>query len=410
MHERLENNMTAQLLSNPKPALSKLAQWYRYYAMFSRTFADQVLSEANLKKGATVLDPWLGAGTTIASAGSLGFKPVGVDINPVMTTISSGRFITKTQATDLIESIDAHTDNAKCDPCEPLLDWFHPKTSAHFRNWTKYARSIDPENNSSKTCFLLTSLFETAKQLASGSKSKNPTWIKRDHLGSKPYISKSQLMREYVAFASNKADLCSPSLYQPLIKLCPSSSMGFENNSIDFVLTSPPYCTRIDYAVATRIELATLGYGENDVSILRDKLMGTPTIRRETLQPQTVWGQICCTLLNKIKEHCSKASYSYYYKTYIQYFHDLSESLQEIDRCVRKGGGIVMVVQDSFYKELHIDLQNIIIEMADGLGWRLYRQVDFEVKHSMRAINTKSLRYKRNSYATESALWFYKLS
>ena len=34
--------------------------------------------------------------------------------------------------------------------------------------------------------------------------------------------------------------------------------MDIAADSVDFVLTSPPYCTRIDSTAATRIELAVL--------------------------------------------------------------------------------------------------------------------------------------------------------
>jgi DNA modification methylase len=38
-----------------------------------------------------------------------------------------------------------------------------------------------------------------------------------------------------------------------------SQSIPLPNSFIDLVVTSPPYCTRIDYAVATSPELALLG-------------------------------------------------------------------------------------------------------------------------------------------------------
>ena len=50
------------------------------------------------------------------------------------------------------------------------------------------------------------------------------------------------------------------SIKEATLTVCNSESLEIEENSVDLVLTSPPYCTRIDYAVATSVELALLGF------------------------------------------------------------------------------------------------------------------------------------------------------
>src|SRR5207247_7810722 len=50
-----------------------------------------------------------------------------------------------------------------------------------------------------------------------------------------------------------------PRLGDSTIMLADTSTMALEDESVDLALTSPPYCTRIDYTAATRIELAVLG-------------------------------------------------------------------------------------------------------------------------------------------------------
>jgi hypothetical protein len=61
-----------------------------------------------------------------------------------------------------------------------------------------------------------------------------------------------------------------------LIEVASSESLPIGDKSVDFILTSPPYCTRIDYAVATMPELALIGYKLNsDFKSLRKQLIGT---------------------------------------------------------------------------------------------------------------------------------------
>jgi hypothetical protein len=99
-------------------------------------------------------------------------------------------------------------------------------------------------------------------------------------------------------------------------------ALPFEDRSVDFVLTSPPYCTRLDYPISTSFELAALGM-DPDVSLrdLRYASMGTPLIRKtESLEP--AWPASVDKLLTRIEAHQSKNSDTYYLPTYRQYFGD----------------------------------------------------------------------------------------
>ncbi len=42
-----------------------------------------LINFCNLEKDATLLDPFCGSGTTIVEANLLGFKSIGIDINPI---------------------------------------------------------------------------------------------------------------------------------------------------------------------------------------------------------------------------------------------------------------------------------------------------------------------------------------
>lgn len=74
------------------------------------------------------------------------------------------------------------------------------------------------------------------------------------------------------------------------------------------IITSPPYCTRIDYAIATVLELAILGFSsENYLTELRNKMIGTPTIIKEPIEIKKEWGTFANTFLKLVAEHESKA-------------------------------------------------------------------------------------------------------
>lgn len=105
--------------------------FYRYPARFSPQFARAAI-ECLTEHGDTVLDPFMGGGTSIIEALALGRKAIGVDINPLAT------FITRVKTTPLsvhdIRIIRAWTD--KLIPRINLHDQVEPDT--FWRNYQKH--------------------------------------------------------------------------------------------------------------------------------------------------------------------------------------------------------------------------------------------------------------------------------
>lgn len=176
------------------------------------------------------------------------------------------------------------------------------------------------------------------------------------------------------------------------------------DGSVGAAVTSPPYCTRIDYIIATRPELAVLGFSEDDLRALRKEMVGTPTIGRETPKRLDEWGATAIGFLASVEAHSSHASATYYRKYFTQYIDSLWRSLRELRRVLKPNGRAIIVVQDSYYKELHIDLAQMVREMAETLSWQQIEQTDFAIAKTKAAINPGARSWRTSFSATESAL------
>jgi DNA modification methylase len=86
------------VIPNPKNSRNGVDRFYWYYAAYSAEFARKTLSQIASSNGAIVVDPWNGSGTTTAAASDLGFKSVGLDLNPVAMIISHARFSSQADA------------------------------------------------------------------------------------------------------------------------------------------------------------------------------------------------------------------------------------------------------------------------------------------------------------------------
>ncbi len=261
--------------------------------------------------------------------------------------------------------------------------------------------------------FLYLALFRTVRTLLKRFVASNPTWIRtpRDsHFRLKPRtetifdVFGSQVL---AMVGAGQSELFEPhETSEATINIAPSESLPLANRSVNFALGSPPYCTRIDYAVATKPELAVLGYTKESFRELRQRLLGTSTVLRDAPRESRVWGHTCTSFLKRLKNHESKASKTYYYKNHLQYFDGIFKSLTELHRVLDDDGTCVLVVQDSFYKDIKNDLPQIVTEMAAANALELTRREDFTHARTMAALNPAARHYRKEFAATESVLVF----
>lgn len=206
-----------------------------------------------------------------------------------------------------------------------------------------------------------------------------------------------------------RADLFSFEQAQFDIRIADSTTIALPPSSVDFVLTSPPYCTRIDYTAATRIELALLApLIESTPSELSRQMIGSTRVPLSEIDVSESWGTRCLQFLDALKRHPSKASSGYYYRTHVDYFDKIGRSVANVSAALKSAGIAVFVVQDSYYKDLHNDVPSMLSDIAERRGLALRRREDFQLVRSMSGINPHTRIYKRAPGAVESVLCFQK--
>ncbi|MDU8193235.1 hypothetical protein BV326_00292 [Pseudomonas syringae pv. actinidiae] len=65
----------------------------------------------------------------------------------------------------------------------------------------------------------------------------------------------------------------------------------------------------------------------------------------------------------------------------------------------------VLVVQNSYYKEIRNDVAAMIEEMASGLGMNVVGRSDFSASRSMVDLNQRSQKYVNNRSTLESVIF-----
>lgn len=393
------------------------AHWYPYYAGYSPGFVADMAGYLQVDKqaDAIVLDPWNGSGTTTAVCSQRGILSAGFDLNPAMVVVARARMLDRAISSSLVPLLDALINRAKNVTCssarEPLRAWFNEGAAGRLRAFDLAIRellvakdsSFDASQLSPLASFFYVMLFRLVRKAVKAGSVSNPTWTKQifeDH--ARVRLTWRQIEETL------RADLASIQLVERAeasrqavghLAVADSRSLPLADESVDVVITSPPYCTRIDYAVATRVELAALGLGENTVDALRREMLGTTVA--VAASEEAALPPLVSSLIDRISAHPSKASGTYYRRTTEDYFHKLRDSLAEVSRVAKHDASLVLVVQDSYYKDVHIDLARCTEAILAELGFTLRQRWDYQSARSMRHIKAAA---KANALPVETAL------
>lgn len=405
----------------------------QYYAGYSAPFVEDVINGMGLPDGSSVLDPWNGAGTTTWVAAGLGLDAVGIDINPALVVVGKARLLGR----EVFESLDTLakdiTEHAKSldsgnGGVEPLELWFAPATARHLRQLDRSIQHVLVSSIevidltmhaglmglSSLAAHFYVALFETVRSFLGAFATSNPTWIKSHSDGRRISVPAEVVQRRFrEAQQRLRRRACEGEVRDPPIcptgradvRLGSSHATALQDASVDAIISSPPYCTRIDYAMLTRPELAVLGVGDGvQFRQLRESMIGTPTMVNKHPATEPALGASAAQFIMRVSNHNSKASGGYYRKYFLQYFSGMYASLMELKRVVKPGGLCTLVLQDSYYKEIHNDLALHLVEMAIGLGWAPSSRVDFAVNRTFAAVNPGSRTYRATFKTVESVV------
>lgn len=387
---------------NPKPTAVDKAGFGRLaslYTSFSKLFATSMLDLCISEGCQAIADPFSGMGT-LGEAGR--GRPVDLslgDISPFAAL--SGAFRTSSrqeilEGAALVQAICGRIDaRDEHDFFSQLLTAVGAGTETTARE-TIRAPSM-PEHRAAALATYLAALsrLRLHKSLAGS----NPTWMKRPSVASSRAATRLAVEQTVLAaetYAGGLEDLHPEN--RTLVRWVPFSEKVFAPASLDAIVTSPPYPNRTDYIrhYLPASELLLNAAGQDERS-LRLEQIGTPLIRPRVSQAAVPAG--VTHLVETIRSHPSYASERYYYKGFLLYFSDMSHALASMAGWLRPGGLMLLVAQDTYYKDVHVPVVNLLIELAGLHGlvlrgrrdWRVSATLSQLSPHSRRSVPTRSL-------------------
>lgn len=215
----------------------------------------------------------------------------------------------------------------------------------------------------------------SVRPLSSTSKSRNATWLKYGG------ISSGKDLREIVRESLNRFDNYFQYHYQSsqiekrgkcTITNLNAAELRLQQK-VDLVLTSPPYCNRLDPIVQYGPEnyfLSALGYSNPEKDLVSStKVKDYHKLPRD-LRILTAHSEYACRLLTKIGESPIPDDPGYYLKYYTRYFAMLYEVIRKVLRYLSKTGKMYIVTQDNTHRGELIEIDKVLRELMKANGWQ----------------------------------------
>ncbi|MBD3653873.1 DNA methyltransferase [Kangiella sp.] len=400
--------------------------WTNFYASFSESFVNHAIKALGINHDQTLLDPFVGSGTTVVSGYKANVTTIGIDVDPFSCLLSKAKVSLNANHKEVHKLLRAskRTKSLKTF-CSEAYNIFDNECLCYASTvFTRLSRAIgvkqskvfhtllnDTQGTFDSATVALVALCIGASESANLVRGSNPTWFRKAVEGEKDNF---EALYKATIQASKKIleDLTQITPRNSHVKLInydvKDNSLNIQEGIADFIITSPPYLTRIDYVVKHLPNLAILsGLIPINIDELRKKMIGTPKIVQKG-DFEVLWGKKCLDILNKIRSHDSYASESYYIWTYYQYFSSLYETFNNIYRLMKRNAKGLIVLQDSFYKDLHIPLSCIAVEMLESIGFTANVLKKSEVKINMRQLNPSHQKQKLKKKASEDVVYFEK--
>lgn len=396
---------------NPKPTATDKAHFGKLaslYTAFSSDFAAYALDMCLRVGGNRIADPFSGMGTLAEAART---RPVILsvgDISPFAALSGAFRSATRTHI-DLSAAL-LETQAAKMveDNERAFYSQLFKTLAATGQNSisTILATPSKPKHRILAISIYLAALsrIHLYKRFAGS----NPTWVKRPDAiadGSSTLEAINATIRMGREFARHLPDIHHANRTKSVWASIDAQPIA--KSSLDAIVTSPPYANRTDYIrhylPASELLLNAAG---RDERLIRIHQIGTPLIRK--VDPEQPLPVSIRKLLEAIRTHPSYASERYYYKGFLYYFVDMYDAFVRMRDWLQEGGILLMVVQDTCYKDLYVPTASLLADLAQTVGFKISGRRDWRVLHHLSHLSPHSRRVMPKRTLNESVIAFSK--
>jgi hypothetical protein len=335
---------------------------------------------ASLEGNSIILDPMVGSGTVVRVASEYGHRGIGFDLDPLAVLITRV-WTTPIDTHELKKASSVIIERARDLELSSIrLPWIdnNPETREFIDYWFGEEQRSDLRRLSS-------ALAETDGPIGDALRialsriiitKDNGASLARDVSHSRPHRVRDKTT--YLVL-----DEFSRSVERLIRRLQNQPPVGnvwaelgdvrklekIKAESVDAVITSPPYLNAIDYLRGHRLSLVWLGYSVKDIRTIRSTSVGAE--RAPSANSDTAIIDQYANSLSNINQLPRREK-----RIFDRYILDLLPMISEIHRVIRSKGKAVFVIGNSCLRGIFIENAAVIDTMAREMGFDLLSRRD----------------------------------
>ena len=391
-------------------------RWFTYPAGYSHKFVEAKINEYGLTCGSTVADPFLGTGTTSVAAKMMGVNSVGIEAHSFVHWVAKTKMFFYHDLDELSQSVNEVILQAR--DSVDMADWsdiwpplvYKCFTEDNLGQLATLRRAIlDFDGKPHIRDFLRLALTSTLRIVTTA----GAGW---PYIAPSKYHSRKTDKSAIVEFRTRchlmMADIQQTqtlgipySLHDVLLGDARKFASYAEGETIDLIVTSPPYLNNYDYADRTRLETYFWGIYESWADItreVRDHLImaATTQVRMSAMNEvrecprireadPDIHGELS-DIIGRLEEmravKSGKKTYDY---VVAGYFEDMLQVLQGGFSVLKSGGHFVLVLGDSAPYGVHIPTEEIVGRLAVAVGFSSYEMEQLRTRGGKWGHNTQ---------------------
>jgi hypothetical protein len=322
--------------------------WFYYKEGYSRDIVVKLIEEFGLKKGATVLDPFCGTGTTLIACQEMGIDSMGLDVHSPAVFAAT----VKARKYDIPALQEAAAAILQERFQKPYSMQVSPLVKRSFARYTLediffFRDRILPIKDHEARDFLLLALMNVSMKCSYAWKDGAVIKIRKH-----PVPPLRKLLSRHVRFMVKDLKRLKRAKSRSSVGFGDARKTGIPAGSVDAVITSPPYLNKIEYARIYAIE-EELFFSRAGLRPLRSHVGVHDS---DILDAERK--------LRQIDERACGNAQS------IAYFSDMWEVVKELHRVCRKGAKVGMIVGNGCFPEGVVDSDMILSQMAEKAGFK----------------------------------------
>jgi DNA modification methylase len=392
----------------------------KYKEGFSAEFVEYVIEELTNSPG-VLLDPFAGTGTALFAARRMGWDAIGIELLPIgffsiEARLAAERVKTKKFEAELERArgqnwTNGFDPNVKLNHIPITHGAFPTKTEKSIAGYRAFCEGIKDGNIKKMFELACLSILESVSYTR-----KDGQYLRWDYRAKKKRVTSNfnkgniltfktaindklaQMRQDISAKKTVQADLFDSRVQKRIMGTldlrkgsCLEVLPRVDSESVDMIITSPPYCNRYDYTRTYALELVYLGNDAQNVKSLRQKMLSC-TVENKTKIEQLRqlyehWNQ--CHIFNRVVhifeqqkalqevlgilrvfEDAGKLNNTNIPNMVTNYFLEMAFVIYELGRVLRRGGKIVMVNDNVRYAGEEIPADLILSDFAESFGMR----------------------------------------